>query len=134
MTGASAGRWNPAIGRVLQPPLRDPRFWLVQVVVIGLAAAHLIVDIISSPESSAFPSGLPVGLLLVPVGYAALRYGLSGSVATAVWATVLWLPDLLLPNDRGHSYDDLTELALVIAVAVFVGYHIDGERSERYRA
>ena len=84
MTGASAGRWDPAIRRVLRPPLRDPRFWLVQVVVIGLAAAHLIVDIISSPESSAFPSGLPVGLLLVPVGYAALRYGLSGSVATAM--------------------------------------------------
>jgi signal transduction histidine kinase len=131
MSSVSGRRWASAIRQVLRPPLRDPRFWLVQVVVIGLATAHLIVDIVSSPESSAFPSGLPVGLLLVPVGYAALRYGLSGSVATAVWATLLWLPDLLLPHDRGHPYGDLIELALVIAVAVFVGYHIDVERAER---
>jgi signal transduction histidine kinase len=48
-----------------------------------------------------------------------------------VWATLLWLPDLLLPRDRGHVGNDVIELALVIAVAGFVGYHIDAERLAR---
>jgi signal transduction histidine kinase len=55
-------------------------------------------------------------------------------VATAAWATVLWLPDLLLPGDRGHAGNDVIELALVIAVAVFVGRHMDNEQKERERA
>ncbi len=38
-----------------------------------------------------------------------------------------------MPRDRGHVGNDLIELALVIAVAVFVGYHIDQERLERAR-
>ncbi len=63
------------------------RFWIVQAMVVGLAAAHLTVDLASGAEPSAIPAGIPVALLLVPVGYAALRYGLSGSVATAIWAT-----------------------------------------------
>ena len=134
MTSTPASRWPPVARQVLSPPLRDLRFWLVQAVVVGLAMTHLALDITLSAEPSSIPAGVPVALLLAPVSYAALRYGLSGSVATALWATVLWLPDLLLPDNRGHPGNDLIELALVIAVAVFVGYHIDSERAEHARA
>lgn len=134
MNGSLAGRSVPVWHRVIRPPVREPRFWIVQAMVVGLAAAHLAIDIVSAAEPSTIPAGVPVALLLAPVSYAALRYGLSGSVATAVWATLLWLPDLLLPRDRGHAGNDLIELALVIAVAVFVGYHIDAERLERTHA
>ncbi len=134
MTGGPAERWESATRRVLSPPLREPRFWILQLVVVGLAMAHLTLDIVSAVEPSTIPAGVPVALLLAPVSYAALRYGLSGSVATALWATLLWLPDLMLPHDRGHVGNDLIELALVIAVAVFVGYHIDAERAERAHA
>lgn len=116
-----------------RPPIRDPRFWVLQALVLALVAGHFAVDVVSS-ETTAVPAGIPVALLLVPVSYAALRFGLVGSVATAAWATVLWLPDLLLPDDRGHAGNDVIELALVIAVAVFVGRHIDTERKERDRA
>lgn len=134
MSSAPVSRWSPVARQVLSPPLRDLRFWLVQAVVVGLAMTHLALDIALSAEPSSIPAGVPVALLLAPVSYAALRYGLSGSVATALWATLLWLPDLLLPDNRGHPGNDLIELALVIAVAVFVGYHIDAERAEHARA
>ncbi|HCU94246.1 MAG TPA: hypothetical protein DHU96_16590 [Actinobacteria bacterium] len=134
MNGSLAARSVLVWHRVIRPPVRERRFWIVQAMVVGLAAAHLLIDLVSAAEPSTVPAGVPVALLLAPVSYAALRYGLSGSVATAVWATLLWLPDLLLPRDRGHVGNDLIELALVIAVAVFVGYHIDAERLERARA
>ncbi len=134
MTSAPVSRWSPIARQVLRPPLRDLRFWLVQAVVVGLVMTHLALDIVLSAEPSSIPAGVPVALLLAPVSYAALRYGLSGSVATALWATLLWLPDLLLPDNRGHPGNDLIELALVIVVAVFVGHHIDAERAEHARA
>lgn len=132
MNGWPGNRWVAAWRRAIRPPVRESRFWIVQAMVVGLAAAHLVTDIASA--ASTVPAGVPVALLLAPVSYAALRYGLSGSVATAVWASLLWLPDLLLPRDQGHIGNDLIELALVAAVAVFIGYHIDTERLERAHA
>ncbi len=134
MNDSPAQRYMPFWQRVIRPPVRDARFWIVQALVVGLAAGHLVLDAVSAAEPDIIPAGIPVALLLAPVSYAALRYGLSGSAATAVWATLLWLPDLLLPRNRGHAGNDLIELALVVAVAVFVGYHIDAERLEHARA
>jgi signal transduction histidine kinase len=122
------------LARIRHPPLREPAFWAVQVMVLLLAGLHLLVDLRASLENGSFPTGVPVGLLLVPVGYAALRYGLSGSAATASWATLLWLPDLALPSGRGHPGDDLVELALVLGMAVFAGIYVERERLERARA
>jgi signal transduction histidine kinase len=133
MTRPRAGRFASVSRRALHPPVRDPRFWIVQAMVVGLASAHLAIDMVSATPG-AVPAGIPVALLLAPVSYAALRYGLAGSLATAVWATLLWLPDLLLSRDRGHVGNDVIELGLVIAVAVFVGYHIDAERLEHASA
>lgn len=122
------------VSRIVHPPVRDLRFWVVQALLTGLAGTHFLFDIVLPVQPNALPAGIPVALLLAPVSYAALRYGLAGSIATAVWATVLWMPDMLLPNDEGHVGNDLIELTLVIAVAIFVGYHIDAERLERTRA
>jgi two-component system sensor histidine kinase UhpB len=133
MSGLLARRLASVSRRISRPPVREARFWIVQAVVVGIAAFHLAIDVVSATPS-AVPAGIPVALLLVPISYTALRYGLSGSAATAVWAALLWLPDLLLPRDRGHVGNDLIELALVIAVAVFVGYHIDAERLARASA
>ena len=42
-------------------------------------------------------------------------FGSGPSVAAALWAWVLWLPDLLLPHDEGHSGGDVVELVLMAA-------------------
>lgn len=123
-----------ALRRAAHPPLREASFWVVQAMVVLIAGVHLLADLHSSVEIKAFPVGIPVALLIVPVGYAALRYGLSGSAATGLWATLLWLPDLLLPHDQGHVGGDLIDLALVDVVAFFVGQRIEVERLAHARA
>jgi signal transduction histidine kinase len=114
--------------RAAHPPVREGRFWIIQATVLFIAGLHLLVDLHISAAAGAFPAGLPVALLILPVGYAALRYGLAGSAATGIWATLAWLPDLLLPNDLGHAGDDLVNLALIDIVAFFFGRHIEAER------
>lgn len=118
----------------LHPPLRDPRFWIVQALVVLIAGFHLASDRAQLLHGSPFGASETIGLLLVPIGYAAAVFGLGPSVATALWAWVLWLPDLLLPHDEGHSGGDLVELVLITAVAAFVGVRIERERAARARA
>jgi signal transduction histidine kinase len=119
--------------RAVHPPLRDRAFWAVQGMVVIWAIVHIEADL-RSFENGILPTGAPIDPLLIPVGYAALRYGLSGSAATAVWAGLLWLPDLLLSDHRGHPDQDLVQIAVVIAVALFVGLEIERAHLEQKRA
>ncbi|MCL4414895.1 MAG: hypothetical protein M1522_09170 [Actinobacteria bacterium] len=130
----SARRSPRLLWGALRAALRDRRFWAVQAMLLVIATAHLLVDTEGLLRSTPFPASETVGLLLLPVGYAAASFGLGGSVATAIWACVLWLPDLMLPNDQGQPWADLVELALVVTVAVLIGLRIESERSAHARA
>ncbi len=138
---ADAGSGRPhlhdllaAVVRAVRPPVGDRRFWIIQGMVLLIASAHFLIDVKDLLRSTPFPNSTTVGFLLLPVGYAAVSFGIRGSVATAVWVTLVWLPDLLLPNDRGQPWADVVQLALVIGMAVFVGIHIERERAARVRA
>lgn len=122
------------VRRAAHPPVGEVRFWVIQAMVVVIAAVHLEADLHPSLETSGFPAGIPVALLVVPVAYAALRYGVGGSAATGLWATLLWLPDLLLPHDHGHVGGDLVNLALVDFVAFVIGLRIEAERLAHARA
>ncbi len=126
-------RIGEILARAVHPPVRDRAFWAVQVMVVAWAVVHVEADV-HSFANGVLPTGAPIDPLLIPVGYAALRYGLSGSAATALWAAIVWLPDLLLSDRRGHPDQDLVQLAVVLAVALFVGLYIERAHLERARA
>lgn len=126
-TGTSR-RLVELLRQACSPPVRERRFWVVQALVVVLAGLHLLADLRWRSATGPFPGGIPVALLIIPVGYAAFRYGLTGSAATAAWATLLWLPDLLLPVDQGHAPSDIVNLVLVDTVALFFGQRIEAER------
>ena len=125
-------QWRTIAKKVGHPPTSDYRFWLVQLMVVFIALTHLYVDM-NYNKLSGFPDGIPVALLILPVGYAALHFGLSGSAATGLWAGVLWLPDLLLPHDQGHAGSDVLSLILVEVVAFIVGQRVEAERETHSR-
>ena len=132
-TPAAGAELAAALRRAAHPPVREVRFWVIQAMLLLIAGLHLLVDVHPSLDPGTFPTGIPVALLIVPVGYAAMRYGLAGAAAPSVWAILLWLPDLLLPNDQGHVGSDVANLALVVAVAFAFGQRIEAERAARAR-
>ena len=128
----------PGAGRQLaaglRPPVRDRRFWVVQALVIVIALFHEAAD----ARVVALPVGIPdfatVSLFLVPIIYAALNFGLTGSVATAVWVTLLSLPDFFVVDRSAHHWVDGLQLAIIDTVAVLVGVRVEDERLARLRA
>ena len=123
-----------SLKKILHPPVNELAFWVVQVTVLVIVSIHYLVDVSPSLISSTFPTGVPVAILVIPIGYAALRYGLAGSSATAAWTVVLWLPDLLLPHDEGHVGDDIMNLAIVLMVAFIFGRSVEVQRRAQRRA
>jgi signal transduction histidine kinase len=122
------------IGQVLRPPLRDRRFWVIQLVILTLVVGHLLLDL----HKSWLPAGIPdyptVGLLLAPVIYAALRFGIGAACASAAWGTLLMMPDLFVVDSRADAWADGTLLVLICIEAVAVGQRVERETIARHRA
>ncbi len=117
--------------RALRPPLRDRRFWLVQLLVIAIALGHEAADMDNFLKPIGVPSFVTVSFFLVPIVYAALNFGLTGSFATAVWVTLLTLPDFAVIDQTEHHWVDGLQLAVIDAVAIFVGQRVERERLAR---
>ncbi len=145
--GASGGRsdqdtgrdavttdWAAILGQVLRPPLRDRRFWYIQALILALVGGHLALDISAVRLPLGAPDYPTIGLFLLPVVYAALRFGIGGACASAAWGTVLMLPDLIVVDSRADMWADGTLIVLICVVAVAVGQRVERETMARQRA
>ena len=126
--------WREVFGRAAKPPLRNRRFWVVQALILGVVVGHLSIDL----NRVSLPLGIPdfavVGLFLLPIIYVALNFGIAGASASAAWATLLMLPDLLVVDSPTELWADGTMLAMIDVVAVVVGQRMErqvaaGERT-----
>jgi signal transduction histidine kinase len=120
-------RLGAVLGRSLRPPLGDRRFWLIQGLVIGIAAAYWAAVLSGRWQLSIFWGGELLALFLLPVVYAALNFGLAGALATAVWVSVLSLPSVPLAASAERGWSTVVEAALFVAVALFVGDRVERE-------
>jgi signal transduction histidine kinase len=123
------------LDRALHPPLRDLRFWGVQVLVFAIAALLWGIKQSGNIEPAGIPAYVPVCLFVIPVAYAALNFGLAGSLATAGWTVLLSLPLVLLQApSRLYLWAEITQFSMVIFVAVFVGDRVEREVLARQQA
>jgi signal transduction histidine kinase len=123
--------------RRLRPPLRAGRFWLVQAGVLLVALLdEVVLDVLGVQPPFGIPSSTFTALLLVPVIYAALNFGVGGAVGTALWATVIMVPDWLFISGvtTASAWVEIGNLAVLNAVAVIVGQRVEREGQARLRA
>lgn len=117
--------------RVAQPPIRRRAFWAVQALVLLIAVAHTLLETAARVE---FPPELylvPTSLFFIPVVYAALRFGVRGSVPTALWSIVLTMPNVFVLHDGLTRVGILWQETILLATAFFVGLWVDRERAAR---
>jgi PAS domain S-box-containing protein len=119
-------------------PLHDFQFWVVQVLIALVFVLHEIDDgDLGIRASSVIPHLAVEALFLFPLLYAALNFGLRGSLITAGWVTLLMSVDISL-NLSSLSHLNLwahyVELATLDIMAVVVGRGVEIQRLARQRA
>ena len=122
-----------------RPRLTNWHFWAVQGLILVVAGVHSTVESLRILEQQPAThdnslSFVPVALFFVPVVYAALNFGLGGSVATAAWCTMLTLPNVFIFHSGLQRVAELLQIGTVDAIAVFVGQRVDRELRARRRA
>jgi signal transduction histidine kinase len=132
-------QFAPHVGQLvrlqdLAPPLRDWRFWLIQVLIIVCVAVHTTSDEFDFLRPLGIPDFVPVSLFLVPVILASLLFGLPGAISTTVWVSILMLPDFIAIDPPLNQWADGIQLILIAATSVFVGYWVQKERRARFQA
>ena len=123
-----------ALRRALHPPVGDRRFWIVQALVIVIALLHEGADATSFLHPYGIPNFAAVALFLVPIVYAALNFGITGSLATAAWVTVVCIPDFFFIDVSEYHWSDAIQILIVDSVAIFVGYRVEQEQLAREQA
>jgi len=133
---AVPGRIRGAVG-MLRLPLRSGRFWLVQAGVVLVAFLdEIVLDFMHFLPPFQIPRSTVTALLLVPVIYAALNFGVHGAVGTALWATALMFPDWLFISGvtTANAWVEIGNLAILNGVAIIVGQRVEREGQARLRA
>lgn len=129
----------PALGVLdrLGLPLGSGRFWLVQAGVLLVAFLdEILLDIMQFLPPFEIPRSTVTALLLIPVVYAALNFGVRGAVGTALWATALMIPDWLFITGvtTANAWVEIGNLAILNGVAIIVGQRVDREGHARLGA
>jgi two-component system sensor histidine kinase DegS len=114
--------------------LRDPRFWVVQVLVLAISVAHSLLEATHSLGLLPDLALLPVSTYFIPIVYAALNFGVEGAVPTALWSSFLTLPNLILWHSGPQRPGVVLQLLLLIAVGYVVARRVDAETAAKERA
>jgi two-component system, NarL family, sensor histidine kinase UhpB len=109
-------------------------FWAVQVLVAAISVGHLWLEAAPALDEHIGLYLVPTLLYLIPVVYAAVNFGLAGSLPTAVWSAVLVLPNLLMLHDGAELVGEVIQIGWVLFAAVLVGMRVDLERAARIDA
>jgi signal transduction histidine kinase len=121
----------------LRLPFHAGRFWLVQAGVLFVAFLdEIVLDVLGVQLPFEIPRSTITALLLIPVIYAALSFGVRGAVGTAMWATLLMFPDWLLIAGvtSANAWEEVGNLVILNGVAIIVGQRVEREGHARLRA
>jgi PAS domain S-box-containing protein len=110
---------------LFRPPVRDPKFWATQALVVLIAGGHDFLEVSGLLSGLGMAYLLPISLFFVPVIYAALFFGLSGSLATALWCNLLTVPNWVLWHTGTARVGSISQMLIIDIIAIFVGSRVD---------
>jgi len=115
----------------LRELLRDRRFWMVQLLVLVIAAAHTAIETRGSLEDVGDLYLLPVSVFFVPVLYAALNFGLVGALPTGLWCALLTAPNVVILHSGAERIGVVLQLAFLVLLSAMVAIRVDKERAAK---
>jgi signal transduction histidine kinase len=114
--------------------MRDRRFWIVQVLAIGISLVDMSLDMTHVLRLNPALYMLPESAYFLPVLYAALNFGIEGALPTSLWCVVLTVPNILLFHRGDESVGVAVQLTLLVMLGVVVARRVDKERRAKLAA
>ncbi len=119
-------------------PWAEPRFWILQIVVLALYLARLAAELaIVHAMVPSVPDFTTTAVFLSPVLYAAITFGPTGGLATAAWLLALSMFRVLAYTSHGEpvgAWAEDTQIVVLCIIAVVVGRMVAAERAARLQA
>lgn len=129
--GGAAGRletlWQSRPVARFRINLRNPRFWVVQAMVLFVTFGHLAAELLFDPHLGA-AYFIPASLTFFPILYASLNFGREGAIPTAIWAGALSLPNVAVLHQGLERAGEMFQVTTMIVLAVVVASGVDKER------
>ena len=115
-------------------PWKSSKFWITQGGVLIVMAIHtLLLRLLPEENLAGIPAPLTSSLMLIPVLYAALAFGVTGAIATATWASSLFVAHWIFlstePSIGSHVWIELVNIAVLMASGIFVGQRVEVEQA-----
>jgi signal transduction histidine kinase len=112
----------------------DGRFWLVQALVLAVAAIHYSLDAFGVVHAVGPLFLLPVTFFVLPILYAAFTFGLEGALATGLWCGLLTVPAIFRSKNPTEKIDVAVQLAFLVTLGLIVAVRVDRERRAKLAA
>jgi two-component system sensor histidine kinase DegS len=119
---------------LLRQRLLNRRFWMVQVLVLAIAAFHTAILTWGALDDVGDLYLLPIFLFVVPVLYSAFTFGLEGALATGLWCALLTAPLIVHFHRGGERIEIVLQLAFLVLLGVIVAGRVDQERRAKLAA
>lgn len=115
--------------------LRERDFWAIQVIIAIVTVVHVIAErFLASPPFLGLHH-TPVILYIVPIAYAAIRYGWEGGLCTSGWVMLLVMPSVVVWHRNDWMWlGELVRVVIVIAVGLVLSYRVEREGRLRRQA
>ena len=114
--------------------VKDPKFWAVQMLVMGIAIVHTSLEIRGTMHHASYLYLLPISTYFAPVLYAAMNFGVEGAAPTALWCILLTLPNVVFFHHGAERIGVAAQLTLLLVLGVVVANRVDRERRAKLAA
>jgi signal transduction histidine kinase len=128
--------WRLLAERLFRPiprRLRDQRFWIIQAMIAAITAFHIAGEFSGLAHHYGSARHFPVALYVIPVIYAALRFGVEGGLLTGLWSLILSAPNITFWH-QGEQEGEIGLLALVLAIGLILAWRVEREATLRRQA
>ena len=119
---------------LLRERLRDRRFWMVQLLVVAIAAGHTTIETVGALKHAPDLYLLPVSVFFIPVLYAALNFGFEGALPTGLWCALLTAPNIVILHSGAERIGVLAQLSFLVLLGSMVAIRVDKERRAKLAA
>jgi signal transduction histidine kinase len=119
---------------LLQERLRNRRFWMVQALVLAIAAIHTAIQTMGTIHALGDLYLIPVSLFIIPVLYAAFNFGLEGALATGLWCALLTVPFIVQFDSGAERIEILFQFGFLLLLGTIVAIRVDRERRAKLAA